>query len=129
MSQANLASNIGGFWVLAHLYPVLFGIVVGIVVIGFLILVVWGQLSAPRLITGSARVLSFAKSAADQRGRCWCRIELEVNIPGRDPYVTLMEQQLVPDEMAAIQQGMTVPVQVDATDQHKVRIDVNQPIT
>jgi hypothetical protein len=79
-------------------------------------------------LVGTARVLSFAKSA-DYRGRCMCRIELEVNIPGREPYVAHTEQNLGPHEIAAIQQGTTVPVRADPDNPKSVRIDFSQPIT
>jgi hypothetical protein len=116
-------------------------ILVGFLVISFITGWVWNRLRPtaanqgrrPKgpMVSGTARVLSFAKSA-DYRGRSLCRIELEVNIPDRVPYVQLTEQNLSPPEQAAVQPGKTVEVrvQVDPDDGTKyVRIDFNQPIT
>ena len=135
MDPVNLASNIGGIvpvteWLFKH--PVIGIPVAAVLAIGVIwVLRLWGQVWSEnrQKVSGTARVRSLAKSAADQRGRCWCQIELDVNIPGRDPYLTLMEQQLVPDEIAAIQQGMTVPVLADPDNPKSVRIDFGQPIT
>ena len=100
-------------------------LVVAVLLIGFVW--VWRhRRSVRRTVTGTARVLSLAKSA-DFDGLCWFRIELEVNIPGREPKVVLTEQKLGAVEQAAAQPGETVPVRVYPDDVAKdIRIDFNQ---
>lgn len=107
--------------------PVAAVLVIGVIWVGRL----WwlGRSENRREVSGTARVLSLAKSAADQRGRRMCRIELEVNIPGCAPYATRTEQQIAPDDLAAVQQGMTVPVRADPENPRSIRIDFSQPIT
>jgi hypothetical protein len=127
MDPMNLASSVnlaGGRGVGYFLYnfPIPILIVLGTLVIGFLILRVWAKRSPndPE-VTGTARVLSLKKSA-DYRGRRLCRIELEVTIPGREPYVALTEKNLGPDEQDAMQPGGTVAVAVDSANPQTVRL-------
>jgi hypothetical protein len=112
----------------AHDHPVQFAIVVGMVVIGVAPFFVWAhrfmKRAEPR---GTAQVLSFVKIRGNKNGRNLCRIELEVNIPGREPYVTVVEKPLWPAGQAALQPGKTVLVRVDADKPESLRFDFNHP--
>jgi hypothetical protein len=127
MEPMNLASSVnlaGGRGVGYFLYnfPILILMVLGTLVIGFLILRVWAKRSPdePR-VTATGRVLSLKKTASNG-GRCWCEIELEVNVPGREPYVALKTKHLGPARQAAVQPGGTVAVAVDSADPQNVRL-------
>ncbi len=91
-------------------------------------------------LSGSAQVLSFKKTGATElkalgyrptrNTRYVCKIELEVHIPGREPYLTVVGKPLNRAERAAVRPGMTVQVRVDPDDDpENVRIDFTQPIT
>ena len=91
-------------------------------------------------LRGSAQVLSFKKTGATEfrslgyiptrNTRYICKIELEVRIPGREPYLTVVGKLLNRAERAAVRRGMTVQVRVDPDDEpQNVRIDFDQPIT
>src|ERR1700722_8921470 len=75
-----------------------------------------------RVVSGTAHVLSLKKSAGYREPRR-CRIELEVNIPGREPYVKLQEQKLGPTEQDAAQPGRTLQVWVDPKRKRYIYID------
>jgi hypothetical protein len=61
--------------------------------------------------------------------RYLCIIKLEVHIPGREQYVTVVRKPLNRAERAAVQPGNTVQVRVDPDDDPKnVRIDLSQPM-
>lgn len=129
MNPMNLASSVtlaggGSIGSLIYHLPIPTAIVLGTLVIGFLILWVWAKRSPdePR-VTGTARVVSL-KESADYRGRRCCRIELEVNIPGREPYVAVTEKNLGPAEQAATQPGGTVAVAVDSANPQNVRLEL-----
>ena len=51
--------------------------------------------------------------------RYWCIVKLEVHLPGREPYVTVLRKPLNLAERAAVQRGMTVRVRVDPNDDPK----------
>ena len=89
-------------------------------------------------VTGTAQVLSFKKTstAVGWGGRITketprvCIIELEVHIPGREPYVRVTRPALGPDKQAVVQPGRTVAVEVDGDRPQtgRVKIDFTQPI-
>jgi hypothetical protein len=81
-----------------------------------------------RRVGGTARVVSLKKTAPDQGGRCWCQIELEINIPGREPYGASRTKHLGPAEQAAVQPGRSFQAWVDLRDQEFLGIDFNQPM-
>lgn len=141
-----------------HVVP--FGIVVGVgvSVIWWVLAYRWTkrQPHEPKVeratLRGTAQVLSFKEGHADwsygeyrdyetsfnpfRRRQIkrdlghWCNIQLEVHIPGREQYVTVVRKLLRPAEQAAVQRGNTVQVRVDPNDDPKnVRIDFDQPIT
>jgi hypothetical protein len=135
---------LGVVWNLAVKYPLPIGIVAGIVVIGFLILYRWANRQpdeptdeAPRL-SGTARVLSFENTRTTTLSEAFweggqalplCRIELEVHVPGHEPYVKVVNYTLGRAHRAALQPGKTVGVSVDSADLQNVDLDFNQPIT
>jgi hypothetical protein len=118
--------------------PVARAIVAGIVVIGAAQVFLWAhrfmKRAEPR---GTAQVLSFVNLAGNKNcrqrhgrqvdGRDLCRIELEVNIPGREPYVTVVEEPLWPSGQAELQPGKAVRVRVDTDNPKSLRFDFNQP--
>jgi hypothetical protein len=112
----------------AYDHPVAFAFVVGMVVIGVAPLFVWVhrfmKRAEPR---GTAQVLSFVKIRGNENGHDLCRIELEVNIPGREPYVTVVEEPLWPAGQAAVQPGKTVLVRVDTDNPKSLWFDFNHP--
>ena len=112
----------------AYDHPVAFAFVVGMVVIGVAPLFVWVhrfmKRAEPR---GTAQVLSFVKIRGNENGHDLCRIELEVNIPGREPYVTVVEKLLWPAAQAALQPGKAVLVRVDTDDPKSLWFDFNRP--
>lgn len=115
MDPMNLASSLnlaGGRGIGYRLYyfPIPILIVLGTLVIGFVIL--WRR--TPSWPKRTAQVLSLQKSA-DYQGSRMCRIELKVNIPGREPYVAVTEKNLRSAEQAAVQPGETVQVRVIPT--------------
>ncbi len=58
---------------------------------------------------GTARVLSLKEPTRFQRGQGWGWIELEVDIPGREPYMAEIHVQLPPDRKA-LRPGKTIKV-------------------
>jgi hypothetical protein len=98
-------------------------------------------------LRGTARVLAFKQTKAmtnsqaisseltgyshwDKSSPYWCKIRLEVHIPGRDPYVSVIRKMLKPAQRSAVQTGNTVQVRIDPNDDPKnVLIDLNPPIT
>ena len=128
---------VGVFWMVYELYnhpavgiPVAAVLVIGVIWVGWLWWLGWSE--NRRQVSGTARVLSFAKTPADQadqRGRRWCRIKLEVHVPGREQYVTVLRKPLGAAEQAAVQPGKTVQVRADPDKPKSVRIDFSQPIT
>ena len=112
----------------AHDHPVPFVIVVGMVVIGVAPLFVWVHRFMTRAKPrGTAQVLSFLKIRGNKNGHDLCRIELEVNVPGREPYVAVVEKPLWPAGQAAVQPGKTVPVRVDIDNPKSLWFDFNHP--
>jgi hypothetical protein len=97
-------------WLFEH--PVIGIPVAAVLVTGVVYVSVWIWKYRRSLLSGTARVLSLGKSA-DYRGPALCRIELEVNIPGREPYVVLTEQSLRPAEQAVPQPAIGASGQVD----------------
>jgi|SRR6516225_6443578 hypothetical protein len=106
--------------------------VVGWFVIFFLIGWVRNRLSSDEptderaTLRGTAQVLSLKTGSG--LGQVWGTIELEVHIPGSEPYVKSVYKQLEPEQIAAVQPGKTVQVRVDPDKPKKFRIDFNQPI-
>ena len=108
----------------AHDHPVQFAIVVGMVVIGVAPFFVWAHRFVKRAEPrGTAQVLSFVKIRGNKNGRDLCRIELEVHVPGREPYVKGVNYYLGPRGRRAVKPGRTVAVSVDSADLQNVRID------
>jgi hypothetical protein len=65
-------------------------------------------------LTGTAQVLSVQTTGAMINQRYVLKIALMVQVPGRGPYSVFVSRQIHPIQMAAIQPGRIVPVQVDA---------------
>jgi hypothetical protein len=82
-------------------------------------------------LTGTARVLSTNQTTGPggEHGSLALRIGLRVEIPGRQPYDVTVKRSVDLNHLGRLQIGATIPVQVDATDPQKVRIDFSQPIT
>jgi len=137
-TSVNLGSLIDFIEQFAHDRPVAFAIVVGMVVIGVAQVSLWVhrfmKRAEPR---GTAQVLSFVKISGNKNcrqrhdrgyeGREVCRIELEVNIPGREPYVAVVEKPLWPAAQAALQPGKAVRVRVDTDNPKSLRFDFDEP--
>ena len=81
-------------------------------------------------LTGTAQVLSAqqAVGAREERGDIAVRVELTVQLPGRQPYDVTVKRRVQLIYLPRVQPGATFPVQVDETDPQKVQIDFNQPI-
>ena len=126
--SANFGSFIDFSEHFAYDHPLPFAIVVGMVVIGVAPFFVWVhrfmKRAEPR---GTAQVRSFETISSNKNGHDLCRIELEVNIVGREPYVTVVEKPLWPAGQAAVQPGKTVPVRVDTDDPKSLSFDFNRP--
>jgi hypothetical protein len=126
--SANFGSFIDFSEHFAYDHPVPFAIVVGMVVIGVAPFFVWVhrfmKRAEPR---GTAQVISFETICSNKNGHDLCRIELEVNILGREPYVTVVEKPLWPAGQAAVQPGKTVPVRVDTDNPKSLSFDFNRP--
>ena len=134
---------LGVVWNLAVKYPLPIGIVAGIVVIVFVILYRWANRKPDEVnrqpdeppverptLTGTAQVLSFKNTRATTLSHAFwgedqplCRIELEVHVPGREPYVKVVNYYLGPRGRRAVKPGRTVAVSVDSADLQSVRID------
>jgi hypothetical protein len=97
------------------------------------VLVLINRAQSRRTLEGTARVLSVHQFApnylTDQRGRTRCRIELEVNIPGREPYVKFLKQQLKPAEQAAAKPGRTLRVAFDPKRPKYFWVDFSQQLS
>ena|ERR1700739_38769 len=128
-TSANFGSLIDFSEHFAYDHPVPFAIVVGMFVIGVASIFVWVyqfmKRAEPR---GTAQVLSFVKIRNNKNGHDLCRIELEVNIPGREPYVAVVEKPLWAAGQAAVQPGKTVPVRVDTDNPKSLWFDFNHPV-
>lgn len=74
-------------------------------------------------LTGVARILSVQSTGTVINDRYVCKISLSVEIPGREPYEAAVRQAIHPIQMASVQPGSVVPVQVDSADLGKVRIE------
>jgi len=123
-------------WVVARLfgYPAI-GIPVGILLICALIVVVVRivrRRQASKRMAGTAQVLSVETmtTTGGPVPSYTCRIALRVEIPGRPPYEATSSNGdfMTPVEIAAMQPGKTVAVQIDSTDPQDVWIDFS-PIT
>jgi hypothetical protein len=79
-------------------------------------------------LMGMARVLSVKQKGANESSLA-LRIELRVEIPGRQPYDVAVERTVDLIHVPRVQPGATIPVQIDAANPQRVRIDFNQPIT
>src|ERR1700761_4456640 len=140
MHQVNLAVEVPGSsfrWIgwavrwLVYEYPAV-GIPVVIVMAGALLVVVVRMVRrwrASRRVAGSAQVLSVeTTTTTDGPDPSYtCRIALRVEIPGRAPYDATSSngEFLTPAELAAVQPGKTVVVQVNPSDPQDVWIDFN----
>ncbi|OBH07060.1 hypothetical protein A5696_01560 [Mycobacterium sp. E2699] len=106
--------------------------VVAALAIPFLTGWVWNRMSPAEppderaTLRGSAQVLSL-KAASGLR-QVWGTVELEVHIPGSEPYIKSVYRQFEPEELAAAQPGMTVQVRADPDKPKRFRIDFNQPV-
>lgn len=81
-------------------------------------------------LTGTAQVLSAQQAVGmrEERGDVAVRVELRVQVPGREPYDVTVKRRIQLIYLARVQPGATFPVQVDETNPQAVRIDFNQPI-
>lgn len=80
------------------------------------------RFSGPAL-TGVARILSVQSTGTVINDRYVCKISLSVEVPGREPYEATVRQAVHPIQMASVQPGLVVPVQVDSANPSKVRIE------
>jgi len=82
-------------------------------------------------VIGTAQILSVQQTAGpSEEGRNLAlRIGLRVQVPSWQPYDVTVQRTVELIHLARVQPGATIPVQVDATNPQKVRIDFNQPIT
>jgi hypothetical protein len=82
-------------------------------------------------LTGTAQILSVQHTTGpSEEGRNLpLGIGLRVQVPGHQPYDVTVKRTVDLIHVARVQTGATFPVQVDATNPQKVRIDFNQPIT
>lgn len=108
-------------------YPAV-GIPAGIVVTGVLIVVVVcivRRRRARRRVAGTAQVLSVEPMTTADGPDPAYRIALRVEIPGRPPYDATSSNGdfMTPAELAAVQPGKTVAVQVVSTNPQDVWID------
>jgi hypothetical protein len=127
-TSAKFASLIDFSEHFAHDHPLLSAIVVVLVVIGVAPFFAWVYRFMKRgEPTGTGQVLSFVQISNNKNGHDLCRIELEVNIPGREPYVTVVEKLLWPAAQAALQPGKAVLVRVDTDDPKSLWFDFNRP--
>jgi hypothetical protein len=130
MNQVTLASNAGygGFvslWRWGVHHPVVALALAAGVAIYFVWAIKWGKRRSKRMsrepapfkatLRGTAQVLSFKQfSGYGYGGRnCWCKFRLEVHIPGREPYVTVIQLVLDKAQRSAVRRGMTLQVRVD----------------
>lgn len=97
----------GGLWLYKH--PAIGLCVLAVLVIGVIWLVRRSLSKRRRLVEGTARVLSLKEPTRFQRGQGWGWIELEVDIPGREPYMAEIHVQLPPDRKA-LRPGKTIKV-------------------
>ena len=93
-------------------------------------------------LRGTARVLSFKKTGSvrlvdigsagvtnKKKAHYVCIMKLQVHIPGREPYVTLIHKFLRPEERAGLGPGSIIQVRVDPHgDPKNVRMDLGQAI-
>lgn len=107
-------------------YPAI-GIPVGILVVCVVIVVVVRRRRASKRVAGTAQVLSVEtmESTGGSDPTCMCRIALRVEIPGRPPYDATSSNGdfMTPVEIAAVQPGKTVAVQIDSKNPQDVWID------
>lgn len=108
-------------------YPAV-GIPVAIVVTAVLIVVVVRivrRRRASRRVAGTAQVVSVEPMTTADGSDPTYRIALRVEIPGRTPYDATSSngEFLTPAELAAVQPGKTVAVQVVSTNPQDVWID------
>jgi hypothetical protein len=106
------------------------GIPVAILLIGVLIVVsvrIVRKWRASKRLAGTAQVLSVETMTTTEGPdpSHTCRIALRVEIPGRPPYDATSSngEFMTPVEMAAVQPGKTVAVQISSTDPQDVWID------
>ncbi|MDP7723796.1 hypothetical protein [Mycobacterium sp. TY814] len=74
-------------------------------------------------LTGVARILSVQSTGTVINDRYVCKINLSVELPGREPYEVTVRQAVHPIQMPSVQPGLVVSVEVDSTKPDKVRID------
>lgn len=74
-------------------------------------------------LTGVARILSVQSTGTVINDRYVCKISLSVEIPGREPYEATVRQAVHPIQMASVQPGLVVQVQVDSANPGKLRIE------
>jgi len=82
-------------------------------------------------LAGRARVLSVENTTGPAGGSqnvVSLRIGLTVEVPGRPPYDVTVKRKVELIHVARVQPGATIPVEVDATNPQKVRLDFAQPI-
>jgi hypothetical protein len=82
-------------------------------------------------LMGTALVLSAEQAMGPKvEGRSTpIRIGLRVEVPGRQPYDVTVRREVDLVHLGRLQPGANIPVQVDATDPRRVRLDLSRPIT
>jgi hypothetical protein len=87
------------------------------------------NIRGPALL-GTALVLSAQQAMGPKvEGRSTpIRIGLRVEVPGRQPYEVTVRRDVDLIHLSRLQPGATIPVQVDATNPQKVRIDFTRPV-
>jgi hypothetical protein len=79
-------------------------------------------------LTGTAQVLSVQTTGTMINQSYVLRIALRVQVQDRQPYDVTVSRRIHPIQMAAIQPGRIIPVQVDATNPNVVEFDFNRSV-
>jgi hypothetical protein len=102
-----------------------------LVIIGGVVAVVFSALRFrnPKIrgsaLTGTAQVLSAQQAVGvrEERGDVAVRVELRVQVPGREPYNVTVKRRVQLIHLPRVQTGASFPVQVDETNPQAVQID------
>jgi hypothetical protein len=116
-----------------QLGPLLFVILIGSsFVIPVLVIVLARRSRNPKIrgpaLSGTAQVLSAQTTGTMINQSYVLRIALRVQIPDRQPYDVTVSRRIHPIQMAAIQPGNVIPVQVDAANPNVVEFDFNRSV-
>jgi hypothetical protein len=119
-----------------HQYIVTIGIVATIVLVVFILIrtgIVERRYTSPEIgghaLPARARILSVEHTGGGGESVYHLlRIGLRVEVAGWPPYGVTVNRKVHVIHLARVQTGATVPVAVEATDPHVVRIDFDQPI-